>query len=33
MSGDPQFPASQEVPDFAYAQFAEALGFDGCQGR
>jgi pyruvate dehydrogenase (quinone) len=29
MSGDPKFAASQEVPDFPYARYAEALGLMG----
>jgi pyruvate dehydrogenase (quinone) len=26
MSGDPKFEASQDVPDFPYAKYAELLG-------
>ena len=29
MEGDPKFPASQRVPDFGYAAFAESLGLRG----
>jgi pyruvate dehydrogenase (quinone) len=29
MAGDPKFPASQTLPDFPYAQYAESLGFRG----
>jgi pyruvate dehydrogenase (quinone) len=29
LAGDPKFPASQEVPDFPYAGFAESLGLMG----
>jgi pyruvate dehydrogenase (quinone) len=29
LAGDPKFPASQEVPDFPYAGFAESLGLIG----
>jgi pyruvate dehydrogenase (quinone) len=29
MEGDPKFEASQEVPDFAYAAYAELLGLKG----
>ena len=29
MAGDPKFAASQEVPDFPYARFAESLGLMG----
>jgi pyruvate dehydrogenase (quinone) len=29
MAGDPKFPASQDVPDFPYAKFAESLGLIG----
>ncbi|MDB5098930.1 MAG: poxB [Cyanobacteria bacterium RYN_339] len=29
MEGDPKFPASQDLPDFPYARFAEGLGFLG----
>jgi pyruvate dehydrogenase (quinone) len=29
LAGDPKFPASQEVPDFPYARFAESLGLMG----
>jgi pyruvate dehydrogenase (quinone) len=29
MSGDPKFAASQEVPDFPYARYAESLGLVG----
>ena len=28
-SGDPKFPASQDLPDFPYARYAEMLGFKG----
>jgi pyruvate dehydrogenase (quinone) len=28
-SGDPKFDASQDLPDFPYAQYAELLGFTG----
>lgn len=28
-SGDPKFPASQDLPDFPYARYAEMLGFTG----
>jgi pyruvate dehydrogenase (quinone) len=28
-AGDPKFPASQWIPDFPYAQYAELLGFEG----
>jgi pyruvate dehydrogenase (quinone) len=31
MSGDPKFPASQTLPDFPYASYAESLGFRGLQ--
>jgi pyruvate dehydrogenase (quinone) len=27
--GEPKFPASQDVPDFSYAAYAEMLGFEG----
>ncbi len=27
--GEPKFPASQDVPDFSYAAYAELLGFEG----
>jgi pyruvate dehydrogenase (quinone) len=27
MEGNPQFNASQDIPDFAYAKFGEMLGF------
>lgn len=27
--GDPKFDASQDVPDFPYAQYAKMLGFEG----
>ncbi|HEU4649537.1 MAG TPA: thiamine pyrophosphate-dependent enzyme, partial [Gemmatimonadales bacterium] len=27
--GDPKFEASQDLPDFPYAEFARALGLDG----
>jgi pyruvate dehydrogenase (quinone) len=29
MSGDPKFEASQDVPDFPYAKYAESLGLKG----
>ncbi|HEX5385680.1 MAG TPA: thiamine pyrophosphate-requiring protein [Gemmatimonadales bacterium] len=29
MEGDPKFEASQEVPDFPYARYAESLGLEG----
>jgi pyruvate dehydrogenase (quinone) len=29
MAGDPKFEASQDVPGFQYAQFAESLGLKG----
>jgi pyruvate dehydrogenase (quinone) len=29
LAGDPKFPASQEVPDFPYARFAESIGLLG----
>jgi pyruvate dehydrogenase (quinone) len=29
LSGDPKFPASQDLPDFPYAGFAESLGLVG----
>jgi len=29
MMGDPKFPASQDVPDFPYARYAELLGLRG----
>ncbi len=29
MEGDPKFNASQQVPDFGYAQYAQMLGFEG----
>lgn len=29
MEGDPKFEASQNVPDFAYAEYARMLGLDG----
>jgi pyruvate dehydrogenase (quinone) len=29
LSGDPKFEASQEVPDFRYADYAKMLGLDG----
>jgi pyruvate dehydrogenase (quinone) len=29
LAGDPKFPASQEIPDFPYARFAESLGLVG----
>ena len=29
MAGDPKFEASQDVPNFAYAKYAEALGLKG----
>ena len=29
MTGDPKFEASQDVPDFPYAQYAESLGLKG----
>jgi pyruvate dehydrogenase (quinone) len=29
MEGDPKFPASQDVPDFPYAQYAEMIGLRG----
>jgi len=29
LSGDPKFVASQELPDFSYADYAESLGFRG----
>jgi pyruvate dehydrogenase (quinone) len=29
MLGDPKFPASQELPDFPYARYAELLGLHG----
>ena len=32
-SGDPKFDASQDLPDFPYARYAELLGFYGDPGR
>jgi pyruvate dehydrogenase (quinone) len=29
MEGDPRYDASQDVPDFPYAQFAELIGLKG----
>jgi pyruvate dehydrogenase (quinone) len=29
LAGDPKYPASQDVPDFAYARYAEMLGLSG----
>ena len=29
MAGDPKFEASQELPDFPYARYAELIGFEG----
>lgn len=29
LTGDPKFPASQEVPDFPYARYAELVGLTG----
>ncbi len=29
MSGDPKYPATQTIPDFPYARYAELLGFKG----
>ncbi len=29
MGGSPKFPATQDLPDFSYAGFAESLGFKG----
>jgi pyruvate dehydrogenase (quinone) len=29
MSGDPKFEASQNLPDFPYAEYAKLLGFNG----
>jgi pyruvate dehydrogenase (quinone) len=29
MSGNPKYPASQNVPDFPYARYAEMLGLKG----
>jgi pyruvate dehydrogenase (quinone) len=29
MSGDPKFEASQDIPDFNYAQYAQMLGLEG----
>ena len=29
LKGDPKFPASQDLPDFSYAGYAEMLGFRG----
>ncbi|MGH3050585.1 MAG: thiamine pyrophosphate-requiring protein, partial [Gaiellaceae bacterium] len=29
LSGDPRNPATQQIPDFAYARYAELLGFKG----
>ncbi|WP_006244488.1 thiamine pyrophosphate-requiring protein [Mycolicibacterium tusciae] len=29
MEGDPRYPASQQVPDFPYARYAEMLGLQG----
>ncbi|HVE81535.1 MAG TPA: thiamine pyrophosphate-requiring protein [Myxococcales bacterium] len=29
MSGDPKFPASQSIPDFPYASYAESIGLRG----
>jgi pyruvate dehydrogenase (quinone) len=29
MAGDPKFDASQDIPDFGYARFAESLGLMG----
>jgi len=28
LEGDPKYPATQAIPDFPYARFAELLGFD-----
>lgn len=28
-AGDPEFPATQQIPDFAYADFARMIGLDG----
>lgn len=33
MAGDPKFPASQDVPDFPYARYAELLGLKGLTVR
>jgi pyruvate dehydrogenase (quinone) len=29
MSGDPKFPASQDLPPFSFAEYARSLGLDG----
>jgi pyruvate dehydrogenase (quinone) len=29
MGGDPKTPATQDIPDFSYARYAESLGFKG----
>jgi pyruvate dehydrogenase (quinone) len=29
MEGDPKYSASQDVPDFPYARYAEAIGLEG----
>ena len=29
MAGDPKFAASQDLPDFPYAEYAQSLGLDG----
>ena len=29
MAGDPKFEASQDIPDFPYAEYAKMLGLDG----
>ena len=29
MAGDPKFEASQDLPDFAYADYAKSLGLNG----
>jgi pyruvate dehydrogenase (quinone) len=29
LAGDPKFPASQEIPDFPYARYAEMIGLKG----
>jgi pyruvate dehydrogenase (quinone) len=29
LSGDPKYPATQWIPNFPYAQYAELLGFEG----
>ena len=33
LSGDPKFPASQDLPAFSYAAYARSLGFAGVEMR